>query len=172
MRIETERLTLVPLGTVHFDTTLIYSTDPDNTRMMCFLPCDNGEEVMDYLVKCEKQWKMEKPEYLDAAVLLNGQHIGAVSIELLEEGTVGEFGWIIHKAHWGRGYAAEAALALMQYMTEHFGIRHYIAHCDTENAASVRVMEKLGMTLAQTISGRKNRNCDELRKEYLFELFL
>ena len=97
MLIKTKRLTLEPYGTKHYDTAVIYSTDPENTKMMCFLPCDSKEEVMEYLRKCEIQWKREKPAYLDAAILLDGRHIGAVSVEFLENGTVGELGWIIQK---------------------------------------------------------------------------
>ena len=67
MNIQTERIKLEPLGTKHFNTTCRYSTDPENTKMMCFLPCDSDDEVMNYLRKCEIQWTMETPEYLDAA---------------------------------------------------------------------------------------------------------
>ncbi len=170
MRIETERLVLEPLGTKHYDTTYIYSTDPENTKMMCFLPCDNGEEVMDYLEKCDRQWQMELPEYLDAAVILDGIHIGAVSIELLEDHKVGELGWITDKRYWGHGYAVEAAAALIDYIKERFGIKHFIAHCDSENAASVKALEKLGMVRKKIYSGRKNRNSDEERTECFYEM--
>ncbi len=172
MKIYTERLMLEPLGTKHYKTTYRYSTDPENTEMMCYLPCDSGEEVMDYLIKCEKQWQMEKPEYLDAAVMLDGVHIGAVSIELLDNYTTGEFGWIIDKNYWGRGYAAEAARYFMQYMKDRFCLKKFIAHADSENTASVKVMEKLGMKRSSFHGGRKNRNSDEDRTEYLYEISL
>ena len=50
------------------------------------------------------------------------------------------------------------------------GIKHFIAHCDTENAPSRRVMEKLGMTLKDEYGGRKNKLSEEERREYLFRL--
>ncbi len=170
--LKTNRLTLVPLGTEHFESTKVYSLDPDNTKLMCFLPCDDDKEVMTYLQKCEAQWKLKSPEYLDAAVLSDGVHIGAVSIEFLENGTVGELGWIINKDHWGHGYAVESAAAFIGYIHEKYGIDHFIGHADAENKASLRAMEKLGMSLTKTCGGRKNRCSPEERTECLYEMYL
>ena len=172
MNIQTERIKLEPLGTKHFNTTCRYSTDPENTKMMCFLPCDSDDEVMNYLRKCEIQWTMETPEYLDAAILSEGVHVGAVSIELLDNCTVGEFGWIIDKNYWGRGFAVEAAEAFMKYVNNCFGLKRFIAHADADNSSSIRVMEKLGMRKKSISSGRKNRSSEEERMECLYELDL
>ena len=159
MNIQTERIKLEPLGTKHFNTTCRYSTDPENTKMMCFLPCDSDDEVMNYLRKCEIQWTMETPEYLDAAILSEGVHVGAVSIELLEN-------------YWGRGFAVEAAAAFMKYVNNRFGLKRFIAHADADNSSSIRVMEKLGMRKKSISSGRKNRSSEEERMECLYELDL
>lgn len=50
------------------------------------------------------------------------------------------------------------------------GPSRFIAHCDSENTASRRVMEKLGMSLREISHGRKNRSSDEERDECLYEL--
>ncbi len=168
----TKRLLLEPLATKHFETTFVYSTDIENTKMMCFLPCDDAKEVMDYLKKCEIQWQKDRPDYLDAAIILNGTHIGAVSIEFIDNGAFGELGWIINKNYQGNGYAAEAAVSFMNYIKNRFGISHFIAHADGENIPSIRVMEKIGMSFVTRITGRKNRNSDEERTEVLYEVYL
>ena len=72
----------------------------------------------------------------------------------------------------GRGYATEAARALLAWGRDTLGIRRFIAHCDAENLASQGVMKKLGMTLADATGTRKNRGSDEARREYLYELRL
>ena len=172
MIIKTERLVLEPLGTKHFETTCVYSMSPENTKYMVFLPCDSTGEVMEYLEKCERQWEMQQPEYLDAALILDGMHIGAVSIELLDGGTTGELGWILDPDYHGRGYAYEAARAFMKYFADRFSVRRFIAHADAENKASVRVMEKLGMHCIGISGGRKNRSSDEERMECTYELVL
>ena len=49
-------------------------------------------------------------------------------------------------------------------------ITHFVAHCDIENAASRRVMEKLGMKRTCVNENRKNRSSPENRREYQYEL--
>ncbi len=172
MELKTERLVLEPLALKHYETTVEYSTDPDNAKMMCFLPCDSEKEVYDYLLKCEKQWKKKTPEYLEMAVVLDGVHIGAVSVEFLENNSVGEFGWIINKKYWGNGYTVEAVKALVGYCKDKHALTHYIAHADSQNHASIRTMEKLGMKFVKQYGGRKNRISDEIREEVLYEIYL
>ena len=84
--------------------------------------------------------------------------------------TSAELGWIIHPGYHRRGFAYEAAHALIGYASEELGIRRFYAHCDTENTASGRLMEKLGMTLTEEHGGRKNRLSDEERREYQYEM--
>lgn len=62
-----------------------------------------------------------------------------------EEGA--EMGWRLASQCWGRGLATEAAQAVLKYGVESLGFRRVTAtvHCD--NRASLRVAEKLGMSL-------------------------
>ncbi|MBD5409586.1 MAG: GNAT family N-acetyltransferase [Treponema sp.] len=46
--------------------------------------------------------------------------------------------------HWGNGFAYEAAKAIIAYFSEN-KTTHFTAHCNTENIASYKTMEKLGM---------------------------
>ena len=88
------------------------------------------------------------------AIELDGAHIGAAGIFLDENGQGGSLGWIIHKAHWGKGYAAEAAQAVIRFAQDTLQVRVFSARCDERNGASRRVMEKLGMTLESKTTGR------------------
>lgn len=56
-----------------------------------------------------------------------------------------ELDWRIGSAFQGRGYAAEAASAAMEFPLSEAGFHRVQAKCAAENAASLRVMEKLGM---------------------------
>ncbi len=56
-----------------------------------------------------------------------------------------EIGWVLQKAYHGRGYASEAALALLKYGFEELKLHRIIATCQPENVLSYRVMEKIGM---------------------------
>lgn len=55
-----------------------------------------------------------------------------------------ELGWTVFGSDQKRGYATETAIALMAWATEEHGIRHFISSTTPENAASLRVHEKLG----------------------------
>jgi ribosomal-protein-alanine N-acetyltransferase len=56
-----------------------------------------------------------------------------------------EIGWAFAREHQGRGYATEAATALLLYAFETLACHRAIATCQPENTASWRVAEKLGM---------------------------
>ena len=88
------------------------------------------------------------------------------------ENDAGELGWIIHKNYWGNGFAYEAAKALVWYMKNKVEVKHFLAHCDTENIASYKVMEKLGMIRTGEWGGRRNRAALEDSRKYQYELYL
>jgi len=56
-----------------------------------------------------------------------------------------EVGWAVHPDEWGKGYATEAAWNMINWAFNEFNLHRVVAFCHTENDASVRVMEKLGM---------------------------
>ncbi len=170
MRIETKRLMLRPLSLQDLHTTHRYSSDPENAPMMVYLPYANLEETIEFLMDIEAEWKKEIPDFYEFAVDLDGQHIGSVNLYVDAERTEAELAWIIHKDHWGQGYGTEAAQALVEFAVKDLGIRHFIAHCDSENVGSARIMEKLGMTLVHTEWGRKNRASDQIRQERMYEM--
>jgi ribosomal-protein-alanine N-acetyltransferase len=60
-----------------------------------------------------------------------------------------EFGlfWAIAPSHQRRGYATEAGQALIDYAFEHLDLGRIIATTTYDNAASLAVMRKLGMTI-------------------------
>jgi RimJ/RimL family protein N-acetyltransferase len=56
-----------------------------------------------------------------------------------------ELGWTVGRAHWGNGYAGEAARASMEWARAELGADHLISLIADENLRSQRVAEKLGM---------------------------
>jgi RimJ/RimL family protein N-acetyltransferase len=55
--------------------------------------------------------------------------------------------WAIDPAYQGRGYAPEAAHAVIEYLFHHEKLGRIIATTGYENLPSQKVMEKLGMTV-------------------------
>lgn len=170
IEIITKRLKLKPLGIEYLQTANEYALDIKNTRYMCHLPNKNKEETAIFLEKAGLEWQKENPAFYEFAVLYKEYHIGAVNI-YINNGT-GELGWIINKKYWGNGFAYEAADALVKYFSQKMNITHFIAHCDTDNIASYKVMEKLGMLKTGEWGGRKNRASLQESFEYQYELVL
>lgn len=56
-----------------------------------------------------------------------------------------EIGWVIHPDQQRRGYASEAARAVLHYAFTELRAHRVIATCQPENPASFGVMEKVGM---------------------------
>ena len=57
----------------------------------------------------------------------------------------GEIGWTILPQHAGRGYATEAARAVLRLGFEHYGLRRVVANLDARNDRSAALCERLGM---------------------------
>lgn len=55
-----------------------------------------------------------------------------------------ELGWLLGRAHWGRGYATEAAKRCLQYAFEDLRRDHVISLIRPSNKPSIRVAERLG----------------------------
>jgi [ribosomal protein S5]-alanine N-acetyltransferase len=55
---------------------------------------------------------------------------------------------------WGKGYAVEAADAVLAHGRAAFGLKRIVAITSLDNAASIRVLEKIGMSFERVIEIR------------------
>lgn len=60
-------------------------------------------------------------------------------------------GYCLNEAAWGHGYATEGAQALLGWAFETLDLNRVQAEADTRNAASARVLEKLGFQREGTL---------------------
>ncbi len=172
MILYTERLTLRPMNMGLLQSTHAYAGDTENTHYMMFLPYADEAETAAYLRDCEEQWRMEAPERYEFAIFLGESHIGSITLYMQEDRAVAELGWVLHRDHWRRGYVTEAARALTAF-AETLGVRRIFACCDSENMASWKTMEKLGMTCTDRNGVRTNRSMGAApRIEWVYELLL
>ena len=81
-----------------------------------------------------------------AICLQTGEIIGRLGIGLQNRAIrEWEVGWGILPQEWGKGYATEAARRLLDYAFIELNAHRVVAFCHVSNAASERVMCKLGM---------------------------
>jgi RimJ/RimL family protein N-acetyltransferase len=128
-------------------------------------------ETENYLLDCERMWALEHQKDWEFGITLkdSGELIGACDF-CIEEGGV-ELGWILAKDHWKKGYAAEAARAMIDHVFRNSDFNRIFARCDSENYGSWRVMEKLGMTREAVFRKARPNGNDEyvyaiLREEW------
>lgn len=170
MQIQTPRLLLRPITMEDLATTHAYASDPENTRYMMFLPTDSLEETAQGIAESVAEWQKPAPARLEFAVVRDGRHIGGLTIFFQEDRAEAELGWVLHRDAWGCGYTTEAARALADYAVAHWGVKRLFACCDSENTASSRVMQKLGMHQVSALPGRRNRGMEGERVELIYEI--
>lgn len=73
-------------------------------------------------------------------------HLGDVGVNLHENRMQAEIGFTLATAHQGQGYAAEAVGAVLNHLFTIRGLHKVSAECDARNAASARLLERLGFT--------------------------
>lgn len=57
-----------------------------------------------------------------------------------------EIGWRLGVTYWGRGYASEAAVGVLDFAFDVLGLDEIVAFAAEQNTRSRRVMERIGMT--------------------------
>ena len=80
----------------------------------------------------------------------NGSLVGAIGLRIDRDVNKAELGYWVGKPFWNRGYATEAAIAVLAFGFDELQLnRIHAAHLD-RNPSSGRVMEKSGMLLEGT----------------------
>ena len=62
-----------------------------------------------------------------------------------------EIGWWLKPSHWNRGYAFEAASQVEKMAFEEHGLKRLVARVYDKNTASLRLIQKLGMTFLRQL---------------------
>ncbi|MFB7652595.1 MULTISPECIES: GNAT family N-acetyltransferase [unclassified Streptomyces] len=82
-------------------------------------------------------------------VRATGEFIGFAGLDEVEEGlpfTGVEIGWRLARSAWGRGYASEAARAVLAHGFEVLDLPEILAVTTATNVRSQAVMRRIGMT--------------------------
>lgn len=150
--VETERLLLRPLdASTDIEAVHAYQSLPEVCRYIPFEP-RTREQIAERLADPERvRWAMTEPgQALDLAMIRRdtGELIGDVLL-MWHDQTNAEIGYVVHPAHHGRGYATEAAAAMLALAFEPapagLGLHRVTARIDQRNPASAGVLTKLGM---------------------------
>jgi RimJ/RimL family protein N-acetyltransferase len=146
--IETERLLLRPYRPDDFDALLAIESRADVNRYLYSEP-RGPDEVRAMLSRKIGETELgDEGDTVAVAVCLQatGAMVGGCILHWVSrEHGLGEIGFVLHPDHHGHGYAAEAARPLLEFGFADVGLHRIIGRLEARNAASARVLEKLGM---------------------------
>jgi ribosomal-protein-alanine N-acetyltransferase len=142
--IETKRLRLRPFAFGDVEDILVYATDPKWAR---YLPVPQPYKRVHAEQFIASQLLLDQEVHQSWAIELGGIVIGGINIRFDFDNYLGEMGYSIGPAQWGQGLATEAAGAVIDAAFKSYReLNRVRAMADARNLASLRVMEKVGMT--------------------------
>ncbi|HEY8600477.1 MAG TPA: GNAT family protein [Thermomicrobiales bacterium] len=147
MRLETERLILREFVASDWAATLAYQSDPRYLRYYQWAGRTAGEARDFVQIFLDQQAARPRHKFqLAVTTRADGQMIGNCGIRLAAPGArVGDIGYELAPDRWGRGYATEAAGAILAFGFTELGLHRVWASCVADNAASAHVLMKLGL---------------------------
>jgi [ribosomal protein S5]-alanine N-acetyltransferase len=152
--LRTERLVLREFTAADWPATYAYESDP---RYLRFYEREEvTEKQAQALVYAFILWQGEQPRArVQLAITLahTGELIGNVGLRREAAGDpLADMGFELAPDHWGRGYASEAARALVDWGFGAWGgLERIHAHCVADNAASAAVLRKAGLRQEATL---------------------
>jgi RimJ/RimL family protein N-acetyltransferase len=142
--LETKRLLLrkPKLGDVQavFDG---YAQDAEVARYMTWRPNTSISQTEIFVAGCVNAWNedIRFPYFVE----LKDEHTVVGVVEARISGWKMEIGYVLSRRYWGQGLMPEAARTVVEWGLSQSQIYRVWAVCDVENAASARVLEKIGM---------------------------
>ena len=145
-RLETERLVLRPFLTSDAPEVMRMAGDADIAATTLNIPHP-------YEPGMAETWIASHQEGFESGKVVNfaitrredGALVGAIGLVLTAAHRRAELGYWVGKEHWNRGYATEAAGAVLRHGFEVLALHRIEAHHMSRNPASGRVMQKNGM---------------------------
>lgn len=147
--IETQRLILRPHRLDDYEACCFLTTDPEAVRMIYQKPMSR-EETWHRLLRFVGHWALLGYGLLLVEERMTGRAVGEVGLGDFHRGLgedfdpFPEFAWMMASDVHGRGYATEAARAVLRWMETAFAPERTVCIIDPDNGASLRVAEKLG----------------------------
>jgi len=170
--IETKRLVLRNFRSDDWERVHIYGSDPDFSKYEAWGP-NSVDDTKKFISEMVRQ-ASERPRYqFNYAICLKDPDllIGGCGIRREAElSPIANMGWAVNPEFQSKGYATEAATALIRFGFDQLQLKLIYATCDARNQASYKVMEKLGMKRVGVLKGdrmQKGVLRDTLRYELI-----
>jgi RimJ/RimL family protein N-acetyltransferase len=145
--IHTDRLVIRPVVASDVDALHARRNDPEVARWQTWTlpwPREKAEtmvaEVMAMEGPANDDWWMAT--IVEAAT---DEVVGDLAVNLTWDSRCSEVGYTLARQHWGKGYAAEATAAIIEYLFERVGVTRVAGSLHPDNPASAMVLERCGL---------------------------
>lgn len=123
------------------DAMMAWASDPEVAAFCRWEPYESTEPLLAFL----RDAVLPHPWFRAICLAGEDRPVGAVSVAPTADRCRGELGYVLARAHWGKGVATAAVRrALATVFGEVEGLVRVEALVDVDNAASQRVVEKAG----------------------------
>ena len=155
--LRTERLVLCPVTADDHAILLAHWAGPDVRRFLFDSAILSAAEITGAIENSARDfgragyglWLIHEKVGTD---LVGTDLVGTAGLRPLEDLGL-EIFYSLAPGSWGRGYATEAARAVLAHALGPLGLPEVLAEVDEGNAASIAVIERLGMTRFDVVSG-------------------
>lgn len=126
-----------------------YGRDPDVARYMDWPALTQIEEEAAATQRALARWDTSEEYSWRIVVPPRDTPIGTIGCRV--DGHAADLGFVLARRAWGNGYGTEAARAVLEWASSLPTVHRVWATCDVENAASARVLDKIGMSREGTL---------------------
>lgn len=170
IELETARLRIRRIHPVDLDDFFAYRSDPEVCRFQGYDPIeyDNAREWIASMQNGEfgaaHEWAQLGVEHT-----ASGRLIGDIGLKPESDTRIVEYGISFAREFQGQGLASDALTGVVGYLFRERNIHRVIGYCDIENAACIRMMERVGFRREGHL---RQSFCDQgvWRDEYLYAL--
>lgn len=143
----TERLRFRPLVMEDVEELVALQEDPLVAR---FLGSRDRASMERLIRMVDEEWAERGHGRVAVIERENGDFVGRTGLRHWQQFGETEVSWVLHADARGKGYATEAGAAALRWGFEQFELPYLTAMVQPDNAASLRVAERLGMKPIRT----------------------
>lgn len=151
IELETERLSLRQLHESDFEAFAAMNADPEGMRHIGEGKPLDREPAWRKLAQLIGHWRLRGYGLWAAEENATGAFVGTIGLWFPEGWPGLEVGWHLARAHWGKGFATEGAIAARDHAFGDLKLDKLISLIRPDNTRSIAVAERLGETLDRRI---------------------
>jgi [ribosomal protein S5]-alanine N-acetyltransferase len=165
--LESERMSFRPHEMTDFEAFAAMEADAEVRRYVGGAPRTREAAEMKFQSALEPA--LDRMKMWATVLKANKQYIGRCGVypHFQGDGAIageGVLGFYLARPYWGQGLASEAGLAFVKFGFDELGLNRIVSAVEVGNAASVRVLEKLGFSLVWREEGVRSFDHFELIK--------